>query len=80
VETVKKATEEDTKGNLEAALPLYRTSLEYFLTALKCNSQGPESGREGVFFFKCNAPFLEFIEMIKWNVNELTYFVHGLYS
>ncbi|KAG0299434.1 Vacuolar protein sorting-associated protein 4 [Linnemannia gamsii] len=35
VETVKKATEEDTKGNLEAALPLYRTSLEYFLTALK---------------------------------------------
>ncbi|KAF8925393.1 Vacuolar protein sorting-associated protein 4 [Haplosporangium gracile] len=35
VETVKKATEEDTKGNLEQALPLYQTALEYFLTALK---------------------------------------------
>ncbi|KAF9940428.1 Vacuolar protein sorting-associated protein 4 [Mortierella antarctica] len=35
VETVRRATEEDTKGNLEEALPLYQTALEYFLTALK---------------------------------------------
>ncbi|KAI8358300.1 P-loop containing nucleoside triphosphate hydrolase protein [Mortierella sp. GBAus27b] len=35
VETVKRATEEDTRGNLEEALPLYQSALEYFLTALK---------------------------------------------
>ncbi|KAF8935503.1 Vacuolar protein sorting-associated protein 4 [Podila verticillata] len=35
VETVRRATEEDTKGHLEEALPLYQTALEYFLTALK---------------------------------------------
>ncbi|KAF9952134.1 Vacuolar protein sorting-associated protein 4 [Modicella reniformis] len=35
VETVKRATEEDTKGNLAEALPLYQTALEYFLAALK---------------------------------------------
>ncbi|KAG0273402.1 Vacuolar protein sorting-associated protein 4 [Linnemannia exigua] len=35
VETVKRATEEDTKGRLEETLPLYQTALEYFLTALK---------------------------------------------
>ncbi|KAF9351537.1 Vacuolar protein sorting-associated protein 4 [Mortierella sp. NVP85] len=35
VETVKRATEEDTKGNLEEALPLYQSALGFFLTALK---------------------------------------------
>ncbi|KAF9165569.1 Vacuolar protein sorting-associated protein 4 [Actinomortierella ambigua] len=35
LETVRKAADEDTKGNLEEALPLYQTALEYFLMALK---------------------------------------------
>ncbi|KAI7816027.1 vacuolar protein sorting-associated protein 4 [Gamsiella multidivaricata] len=35
VEMVRRATEEDTKGNMEEALLLYQTAFEYFLTALK---------------------------------------------
>ncbi|KAF9103192.1 Vacuolar protein sorting-associated protein 4 [Mortierella sp. AM989] len=35
VETVRRATEADSKGHLDEALPLYQTALEYFLTALK---------------------------------------------
>jgi vacuolar protein-sorting-associated protein 4 len=33
---VKKATEEDQKGNYEEALKNYMHSLEYFMAAVKC--------------------------------------------
>lgn len=56
METVKKATEEDTKGNLEQALPLYQTALEYFLTALKCNYKEQELEES----FSCNGEVLPF--------------------
>lgn len=59
METVKKATEEDTKGNLEQALPLYQTALEYFLTALKCNYKEQEVEELWEFFF-CNGEVLPF--------------------
>ena len=35
VEIVKQAIEADTAGEYEKALPLYRRSLEYFMTGLK---------------------------------------------
>ncbi|KAJ3383171.1 Vacuolar protein sorting-associated protein 4 [Lobulomyces angularis] len=35
IEIVRKATEEDAKGNFEEAYKLYQNSLEYFLTAMK---------------------------------------------
>ncbi len=37
IEIVRKATEEDGKGNFEEAYKLYQNSLEYFMAALKCN-------------------------------------------
>jgi hypothetical protein len=36
IEIVSKATEEDRKENFEEAYRLYQSSLEYFMTALKC--------------------------------------------
>ena len=33
---VKKATDADTAGNYEEAYKLYQNSLEYFMTAMKC--------------------------------------------
>ena len=36
IDIVRKATEEDGRGNYEEAYKLYQTSLEYFMTAMKC--------------------------------------------
>lgn len=36
---VSQATEEDNKKNYEEAFRLYQLSLDYFMTALKCNSK-----------------------------------------
>lgn len=33
---IRRATEEDGKGNFEEAYKLYSTALEYFMTAIKC--------------------------------------------
>lgn len=38
IEIVKKATDEDQKGNYEEALKNYMHSLEYFMAAVKCKS------------------------------------------
>ncbi|KAF1769290.1 hypothetical protein GCK72_001107 [Caenorhabditis remanei] len=40
IELVTKATDEDTKGNYDAALRFYDQAIEYFLHAIKYESQG----------------------------------------
>lgn len=45
VETVKKATTEDHKGNYKEAYTYYQHALEYFMTALKCKKNTKQTKR-----------------------------------
>ncbi|KAL0139084.1 P-loop containing nucleoside triphosphate hydrolase protein [Mucor lusitanicus] len=62
IEIVKKATEEDHKGNYKEAYNHYQNALEYFMTAIKCKLKDPIRKRF--------VEYLDRAEMLKEFLNE----------